>query len=672
MRYCLIDFETASSANLKKTGAWRYSEDPSTEILCLGYAIDGLDPVVRTEPQLSFGSVAPGTIRAGVLEQAAQDPDVIFVAHNAWFEKSIWRNIMVPLYDWPDIPDDRWHDIQAVCAMKGLPLKLEKVLKVMGLPPKDMDGNRVTLSLSRPNRKGFFERSPEKLLRVYDYNRGDVVSETALHRRVRGLGSAERLVWLLDQKINERGVRLDLELIGKADGIINQASAPLRKEFDALTGLNPGQRDKVLRWLHDNGCNIPNMKKETVDAYLGTEDFDDDNLSEYIPDDPGSRRINEQTRRALEIRSILGSASIKKLSAMRACVSADGRARGLLQYHGAGPGRWAGRLLQPQNFPRPTLYVDDHAPDQQTLIDALRTGDAEWVRTLYGEPINVVASSLRHILVPGRGRGFAVGDFAKIECVVVLAMAGATDTAKRVIELGSAVYTDMATKVFKRPITKSMLKEYTIGKNAVLGAGFQMGWETFKRRYWKDGEDSAVKETIRIYREDFAPQVPKMWRGLEAASNRTMETGRPHEAFGCVYALEDGWMTVRLPSGRKLWYRDPARVRKAMPWDKTDVRWGWSYSAWKLGKWVRVSAYGGLLTENVVQATARDLLVNGLFNCEKNNYPVVLTVHDEIVSETEGPDAKLLEQLMTDRPDWARALQIPVAAECWAGDRYRK
>lgn len=672
MRFCLIDFETASSCDLKKCGAWRYAEDITTEVLCLGWTC-GAGEVVLWGNALQYRPEQTSN-----LEALVNDPDCIFVAHNVAFEKAIWRNLMVPVYGWPDIPNSRWHDTQAVCAMKGLPLKLERAASALGLTArKDMEGSRVTVSLSKPNRKGFFNRDGGTLMRVYEYNRSDLLSELELHRRVRGLGHEERRVWLLDQEINERGVRLDLEFIAGSQRIVDTATVPLIKEFEILTGIRPTQRDKFMDWLHENGCNIPDLQKATIEKYLGTDEAEEDSNAgdeeDYQPEET-QFALPFQFERALSIRQIIGSASIKKLAAMRNVVCSDGRARGLLQYHGAGPGRWAGRLIQPQNFPRPSLKVDGNPPDQDELIDAILTGDADWLRCLFGEPINAIASGLRHALIAGPGKSFVVGDFATIEARIVLALAGQIDKVN-LIASGKDVYIDMAQQIYKCHVDKKRDPEKRqTGKNSVLGCGFQMGWKKFKARYCPDATNEFAQDVIKAYRQDWAPEVPKLWRALEDAATQTAWTGQAHMAYGVTYALEDGWMTARLPSGRKLWYFNPKPIRKPMPWDATDVRPGWEYSAWKLGQWKRISAYGGLLTENVVQALARDLLVAGLFRCEEANYPVVLTVHDEAVCEVDSAraDAKVLEQLMTERPAWATALQIPVGAECWTGDRYRK
>lgn len=669
VRFCLTDFETASSCDLKKAGAWRYGEDITTEVICLGWT-DGTAFCVLPPEELGF---SPDS----ALARFVADPDCMFVAHNVAFEKSIWRNVMMPVYGWPDIPNDRWHDIMAVCAMKAIPLKLERAAKALGLAmQKDMEGSRVTLSLSRPDKKGKLNRDDDTLRRVYQYNRSDLVAEVELHRRVRGLGDAERRVWLFDQGVNERGVRLDVEFIKKAQQIVDQATVPLLAEFKSITGLNPGQRDKVLDWLHENDCDIPDLQKATIAEYLGAQETDESQAGDAEDfarsESPDRVRLAPSVERCLHVRQILGSGSVKKLGAMRSCVCGDGRARGLLQYHGSSTGRWAGRLLQPQNFPRPSLKVDGQPPDQDNVIAAIMSGDAEYVRMFYGEPLEVVSSALRHVIIADPGKSLAVGDFKTIEARIVLALAGQMDQVAIMAD-GGTPYIPMAQAIYKRPIDKERdLKEYTIGKNTVLGCGFQMGWRKFQARYAPRESDEFCKEVVRVYRQEKCPMVPKLWAGLEAAACNAVWSGHPQEAYGVEYRLEDGWLTARLPSGRKLYYFDPRQERKEMPWDKTDVRPGWTYRAQKLGKWVTVSAYGGLLTENVVQALARDLLVNAMFNCEANNYPVILTVHDEVVCEVAGADKNVLDTLLCDRPQWARELQIPLAADCWTGDRYRK
>jgi DNA polymerase len=676
MRVLIHDYETMSDTDLKKSGAWAYAEAPTTSVVCLGWQLDD-GPVRLWKPGDPLDE----------LTALAEADDVLWVAHNAAFEKAIHRSIMHASFGLPIVPGHRWHCTQSVCAMKGIPLKLEKAATALGLHQRQNEGHRNSvLALSRTNKQGYYDHSGEKLQKVYDECAQDVRAEVGLHRRIKWLSKSERDVWKLDQKINERGVKLDMAFVAAAQKVCDQASKPLHAEFIAITGgISPSQ-PKFKDWLHAQGVAIPNLQKETIATWLGEQD-DEEAISDVSDGQPESLVLPAHCERALRIRSILGSASIKKLRAMGACCASDGRAHGLLQYHGAGPGRWAGRLLQPQNFPRPSLkqvcgwdaegkeILEGH--DAEQLVAAIMSGDSEYVRCLYGEPIDAVANGLRHAIIADREHLLEVGDYAKIECVIVLALAGHADTARGVIERGSAVYTDMAAKIFKRPVAKSELREYTIGKNTILGCGFQMGAAKFQSRYCPDDSIEFAQAAIDEYRKVFAPKVPRLWYALEDAAVKAVWDRLPQEAYGVTYALEDGWLTARLPSGRKLWYYDPRPVRKAMPWstpEEPDIRPGFEYSAWKMGQWKRISAYGGLLTENVVQALARDLLVNGMMNCEAAGHGVILTVHDEIVTEVkkELSSANALDQMMTDVPSWAVSLGIPVASECWVGTRYRK
>jgi DNA polymerase len=291
--------------------------------------------------------------------------------------------------------------------------------------------------------------------------------------------------------------------------------------------------------------------------------------------------------------------------------------------------------------------------------------------------------------VADRGRALVAGDFSGIEARIVLALAGQHDKCD-LLASGQDVYCTMASAIYGRPILpnpENQPPERQLGKETVLGAGFQMGWQKFQSRLKQKGiviSDEQAQDAINGYRQKFAPLVPLLWKGrpwepsgkdgLEDASLAAVKDGLAHEAFGVTYQKEDGWLTARLPSGRKLWYFNPQLIRKAMPWDETDVRLAWTYQVKKMGQWKTIDAYGGHETENVVQALARDIMAAAMFKCEKNGFPVILTVHDEIVCEPEewAADPVALKQIMTDVPEWARQMQIPIAAETWAGDRYRK
>ncbi len=667
----ILDFETASCCDLKKAGAWRYSEDITTEILCLFYGIN--DTIKRWVPGDSIDG----------LKYMAEHVDFLFVAHNAGFEKAIWRNVMVPIFGLPDVPNSRWDDTQAACAMKAIPLDLDRATTVLRLPNhKDKEGSNFTKRLSKPNKKGYYDRTTESLARVYRYCEQDIFVERDLRNRLGPLPQGERNVWLLDQRINERGVLLDLPFIKMAQQVVDLATIPLIEEFKEITGgLKPTQVGKFKDWINAQGVWIDGLSKDIVAEMLGeeTEDENDTADADDGEDNPGEKEteivLPPNVHRALSIRSLVGSASVKKLNRMRSCVGFDSRARGLLQYHGASPGRWAGRLLQPQNFPRGT--VTDAAGDKfapETLVDVIMTGDPAMVEMVCGPAVETVVSSLRHAIIAAPGKVLLSGDFAGVEARLVLSLAGQIDKVEMMAK-GQDVYCDMGAAIHGRPIDKKKdPEERQDGKNSVLGLGFQMGWRKFKMKYGQKHSEEFCQKIVKTYREEWAPCVPVLWDELGDASLETVRTGNAHEAYGVLYELQDRWLTARLPSGRKLWYFNPQTVKRAMPWDDTDIRMGWAYQQMKKGQFMTIHAFGGLMTENVIQGLARDLMVEAMFKLEKNGFPIILTVHDEIVCEplAENADEKAFEQIMADIPAWAKKIQMPVAVETWKGDRYKK
>ncbi len=666
----VLDFETASAVDLKAAGAHRYAEDPTTEIISLSYRV-GNDGEKRL-----WTPWVPDPI----LEAACLNRLCIFIAHNAGFEKSIWRNIMVAVFGFPDVPNNRWHDTMAMCAMKSIPQDQDRALVVLRIPlSKDKEGSALTKSLSKPDKRGRYDRSPATLQRVYQYNMSDLDNQVALHDRLGWQPKGERAVWLLDQTMNERGVRLDMAFVAAAQRIVDLGSAPLLAEFKQITdGLKPTQVQKVLAWCLNEGSTIPNLKAETLKEILGGDDDEPEELSDNsYRDFDFSARLPEQVHRALSIRQLIGSASIKKLARMEACVCFDGRARGLLQYHGAGPGLWAGRLFQPQNFPRGTLKVGGKAPKPHVVVEAIMTGDPDFVEMAVGPPVQTVVSALRHAIIPAKGKKLVAGDFAGIQARAVLALAGQHDKTVLMAN-GADIYINMAESIYKRKLTKETdPEERQIGKNTVLGLGFQMGAAKFRMRYAKEHPLEFSKNVVHVYRKEWAPLVPRLWYALDDAAVRAVHDRRPQEAYGIRYELEEGWLSARLLSGRKIWYFNPRPIRKEMPWstdDEPDVRQAWQSDAMKFGQWRTRDMFGGLLTENVIMGIQRDLLTTAMFKCEKEGMPVILNVHDEIITEPDenGGDPKMLKQIMEDIPDWARAIQLPVAVEAWEGDRYKK
>lgn len=676
-KWVLIDFETASACELKKAGAYVYAADPTTEITALAAKFaDGRD--VRVSPAMLAD--------CSELRDAASDPGMVFVAHNAAFERAIWREIMCRVYGYPDIPIERWHDTMAVALQKGLPAKLEKVTVALHIPGgKDMEGNKLALSLSKPNKKtGMLDRSAATMQRVLEYCADDVLKEEKVLRIVKTFQGDERRVWQLDQKINDRGIRIDRAYVRAGMKLIAETMPDTIEHFRQMTkgvlfpdGIAPTQGEKFKEWLRWEGLKIDDLKKETIKRLMGDAEEEDDDEPEGVAgrddEDDGERlALPESCRRALTLRGYATSASVKKLPAMLACCGADGRARGLLQYHGAGPGRWAGRILQPHNFPRAGVDVGDNkTASPAELVAAIMAQDASYLRMVFDEPVAAISAGLRHALVADQNRTFLVGDFAQIEARVVLAIAGQHDALKLFTQ--GDPYCTMAEKIFHHPVTKKEHPEKRqTGKNTILASGFGMGPDTFQARYApKESRDFAVA-CIQAYRKDMAPKVPELWYALERASTKAVWDNTACETHGILYQMEGPWLTCRLPSGRKLFYFEPQRERTQAPWDPHEWRQSWSSMTFKMGRWKRRQMYGGLLTENIVQGAARDLLVYAMFNCEAAGIPIVLTVHDEIVGESQASRLHEFRDLMTERPQWAIDYGIPVAVEEMATDRYRK
>lgn len=661
-----LDFETRSACDLKKCGAWVYSEHPTTEPICLWFATgEGRTFLWRpTDPE-------PPWLRSAI-ERGA-----IFEAHNVLFEKGMWKNVMVDRYGWPAIPEEQWFDTMASCARRAIPLDLGDASTVLNLPVvKDYEGQQALMKICKPTgKKKTFNEDPELYARVIDYGKADVLSQQALGRRLGTLEPSEMAIWRLNQRMNARGISLDLRFANDCQAVVDAAMPKLDGAFQKLVGCRAGQRDKVLQWAQQFGVPIPNLKKETVEDLL-------------------KKDLPEPLYKALRLRGAITSTSIAKLASMRRVTSGDGRARGLIQYHGATTGRDAGRLLQPQNFPRGTVEFgkDEDGNDVHSwdvLVPAIQTRDAEYVSMLLPAderdpeladlcaPIEAVSSALRFCLVAGPGKMLCSGDLSTIEVRVVLAIAGQRDKLDLIAKKEDP-YCNMASTIHGRPIDKKKdPAERQDGKRAVLGLGFQMGADKFQKKDFKDRPIEFVQKVVDLYRKEWAPEVPKLWYGLQEASTKAVWDRRPQEFNGIVYELEDEWLTCRLHSGRKLWYFRPRKVRKEMPWsteEKPDIRPGWTYLAKKMGRLATIYAYGGLLTENVVQATARDILYERALVADAEGYPLVLTVHDENVTEVdEGRTFESgLQQIMEDAPAWARALGIPLAAEGWTDRRYHK
>lgn len=676
---CTVDFETRSFLNVIDVGAWRYAESPTTEILCLAYKFDS-GPTKLWLPFLPFPQEIIDHIEAGGM----------FEAHNVQFERAVWQFILSRQMGIP-MPK-RWRDTLAVCAYRGIPLSLDNAGKALGLPiQKDKRGEYLLQTLSTP--KGATKKEPNRLYRedwdlmdeLYDYCITDVDSEYCLSETLGPLPPSEYGLWVLDQKINQRGVCLDKEAVIASLQVIKLVEDKYNNELMEITGnavKAATQRDKLLNWIRENSdLTITNLTKETLESLLLK-----DKKGRYI----NLKGVDKGVQRAIFIRSQLAKSSTKKLEKMMETVSRDNRIRGLLQYHGAATGRWAGRLVQPQNFPRASvtnMKSEDGKKkwlNMDLLVDHIKEKNPEKLDEIYGSAMTAVSSALRGMFIAGEKKHLYICDFSAIEARVTFWVANC--------EVGLEVFhkSDRGESEDIYCVTASDLvgfevkkKEHNherqLGKITILGCGYQMGWEKLQYQAEKDysvllSEDDSRK-MVTVYRQKYN-EVPSFWYRIQEAAIETVKTGSPHGYHRIRYDLiEDKagrWLCCTLPNGRALWYYDPVVTKNMTPWGMKDSLTYMGRNNKQGGNWSRITTYGGMLTENIVQAIARDLMAEAMIRVEKKGYPIILTVHDEIIAETDlafGSQEEF-ESEMAAVPPWATG--CPIAVEGGVVTRYQK
>jgi len=653
-----VDFETRSEVSVKDTGAWAYASNPSTEILCMSYKLPGCDTKVWSPP-LPFPPELIAHIEQGGAIQA----------HNAQFEQAIWSELLtkhmgVP---WPTV----WHCTMSRCAYRALPMGLDKVGEVLNLPiKKDKRGKYLLQKLSGPQKPT--KKNPHiwtadwgLLEELYEYCIVDSDTEHLLGETIGDLPWGEYLVWCLDQRINKRGILIDMEAVTSAIKMADELEIRYNDELNTLTKGEVPRGTMVARlkkWLADNGLEMDTLGKEAVELELS--DADD---------------LKPEVKRALELRKLLSRASAKKYYKMRDCACPDDVIRGMLQYHGAGTGRWAGRLVQPHNFPRGTIK------DTDSLVEAIITGDVDLLELLYGDPMEALSSALRGMLISRPGKDFYVADFSSIEARVLMWLADETEAieAFRLNDSGqgSDIYCKFAETLYDRVIVKEVDKEERqLGKIGILGCGYQMGGAALKVQaednYKVKMDEAKATWIVETYRSTY-PKVKEMWYGTEQAAVQTVLTGKPHSYGKITYEkVTDSagtWLKCILPNSRAIWYYEPQVDWFMMPWGKE--KQSLSYQGRdnkKNGAWGQVRTYGGSLVENICQSVARDMMVESMFRVEKAGYEVLLTVHDEIISEVAEDVGDFEEycRLMSIAPRWAK--DCPVGVDGWVGKRYRK
>lgn len=671
-----IDYETRSACNLKKHGTWRYSVDPTTEILCLVWRLPHWEAGRTALWHPSFLDLPEHFEEDAIVELLAWiDEGGLIEAHNVFFEFCIWTNIQVGRYGWPTIPFEQWRCSAAKAASHSLPRNLEDAVTALKLPiHKDVEGAKVMKKMTKPRKSLKKERlqwakdgvTPPKLLwhetrelfdRLVAYCRLDVLAEEGVSHALPDLNEQETQVFLMDLRMNVKGFQLDKDAVKVAHRLIFREGVLLNQELSKLTKgqvKKATQRTKMLAWFNQEGLPLDDTQKETIDELLASD-------LDFTP----------TVRRGLELVRELGRSSTAKYKAMRDWMARDGRVRGGLLYHGASTGRWSGKGVQPHNFPKGT-FKD---VNMDALWDTLIEGHRPTIQDKYKGVLEALSNALRGAITARKGRQLYVADYASIEARVLLWLANELE-ALDVFRRGEDIYCVMASSIYGYPCNKNdHPTERGMGKVAVLGLGYQMGASKFVEScagYGITITEEFAKEVVDAYRTKFW-RVKAMWALQEQAAIRAVETRKTAFCGHVKWFVSGRFLYCQLPSGRRLAYPYPQIQAKTLPWGTTVASLTFmgvdSYSH----KWKRLTTYGGMIVENIVQAVARDLMAEAMLRAhDHGTYDVILSVHDELVSEADedAGDVKEFETLMAASPKWASG--CPVEAAGWRGFRYRK
>lgn len=659
MRHHLsIDLETYSSVPLQKSGAYKYIQSQDFEILLFAYSLDGA-PVEIID--LACGEVPPTW-----LITALSDPTYIKHAYNAGFEWACLSKYIGPL------PVEQWRCTMLHGLYCGYTAGLEATGRALGLPedkqklatgrfliryfcvpcaPTKTNGGR-TRNLPR--------HDPARWELFRQYCMGDVTTEMEILRRLSNFPVPDMVQkqWETDMVINARGVAVDMELVRGALQIGESTHVKLRAEAVRLSGLdNPNSVGQLARWLETELDEaLPDLRKDTVGRLLEKD------------------LANDTARRMLEIRQELGKTSTKKYNAIEAAVCADGRCRGLLQYYGANrTGRWAGRLVQVQNLPR--TYTEPLG----LARDIVKRQESDKLRVLYGSVPDTLSQLIRTSFIAAPGHVLLDADFSSIEARVISWLAD-EQWRLEVFRTHGKIYEASASQMFGVPIEriKKGSPDYALrqrGKVAELALGYQGGAGALIKMGALDMglSEAELPDIVNRWR-DANKRIRDLWYAMESAAVSTIQSGASIGLRNIILAREIDYnngldfLTIRLPSGRKLYYANPSLG--VNQWGNPSITYMGMDQTTK--KWKRIETYGGKLVENVVQAIARDCLAEAIERLEGAGYTVVFHVHDEVVIECTPDRADLgrVSGIMCQPLPWAP--ELPLGADGWIGEFYRK
>lgn len=725
-----LDFETRSLLDLPKVGAHLYAAHPSTDVVCMAYRFDE-GPVFLWK----YGEPCPRTLATAIKSGAT------VVAHNANFEHLIWNLCCVVKYGWPPLLLEQMDCTMIRAYSMGLPGTLENAAKAVGLKAeKDMKGHRIMLQLCRP-RNGPLDTCVQcrgtgmidyigvgphdieeeitfckcvewwepkdstpklnikaKYEHLYRYCIQDVIVECELDKRILPISESEKRLWIIDQKINSRGIYCDIKTAKRALELIQIEQKRLNKEMQKITLGDVSTCNAAValaKWI--NSHDIYQGAKDDIGELLKCESVAKPELLEML----NLHNLPPIVRKALLTRQEAAKSSTAKLKRMVEGVGPDSRIRGCFQFYGAAStGRFAGRRIQLQNMPRPTIeqweieqiikILQSDKPIEQVIKE---------INFFHGAPIPRMSDCLRAMLCAAPGKKLISVDFSQIESRMLAWLAG--EEKKLAIFRGHGLFYEFAaSNIFKIQICDVTKDQRQLGKYSELAFGFQGGLGAYRKitKSVRVKATDAEVETRKLTWRATNPFIVKYWYALDEAAIAATENPGQKFAVGprerrVIFLRPKGssFLFCCLPSGRAICYPYPKIKVKFMIKDPKTKAWrkfnpktdakikdlaiektGLVYKGDELYKFVEKSAYGGLLCENITQATSRDLFVERFDQFEKSNYPIVLHNHDEVLAEVDKNFGSLKEvqQIICQLPVWAK--DLPIAAEGWIGQRYRK
>lgn len=697
MRKVPIDFETASTVDIKKFGGAAYVRHPSTIVHCAVFIPPGQDKwVLVTRKDLETNAPSAQLLRL-LVEEALTCDDLVFEAHNAAFERGIWRHIMVKRFGFPELPIHKWFCTMAKARSFGCPSSLEEAALFLRLPvQKDKDGYKVMLKLCKPKDGGTYwtpEEVPEDFRKLYDYCAVDVLTQVGISQALPDLSPREQAIWAENERMNDEGVYCDIELAKRVVALCEEEKSKIFQEFQKTTGttLTPRQRTKIKQWAKEQGYDLPDTKATTI------------------------RKLEEEfsplLKKAFALVEKANKASVAKFNKILLQCDATGIIYDILAYHKASTGRYAGQGAQFQNMKRPPGKFN-----MNRTIEIVMSASLPLLTVLYPNVMEIFANITRGVIIAPPGKRLMVVDYASMEMRILTWIVENAEKLQQIRE-GVDVYCKAASVIYGYECNpKDHKDERFVGKVAELALGYNGGIGALVRmadmygldlaplfsKLWinstfdeREKAEYAYKDYLRKFyldedNEGYTPAPPEVgltadiikqrwraanplvvryWKQIESAAADAIESRSPVQVGKLTFFMYRNFLMVKLPSGRTMAYPYP-RVEADEKGRRKVVYWSGDKKK-NIPKY-GCPTYGGKLVENIVQAIQRDLTVYGILKVRRTKYQIYFHVHDEFVAAVPIGEGSLeeFERLMSEGDTWTEGL--PIAVEGWEGPRYGK